>query len=131
MYKRIIVTGSRDWTNKLMVIGALNDMYTYHGKYMLVHGACPTGADKIADDWYETYGEHYTVGIDRFYPAWDIWGDAAGPKRNSRMVRSGGDMVLSFPLGISTGTWDCINKAVAAEIPVRVYDYKSGRFEIR
>lgn len=113
-----------------MVIGALNDIYTHYGKFTLVHGHCPTGADKIADDWYVGQGHYYCDEMHRFPAWWDIDGNAAGPRRNTRMVNNGADLGLAFPLGDSRGTWDCVRKLQTAKIPVRIYDVKSGMYRV-
>lgn len=125
---RVIVTGARDWTNKLMVIGALNDVYTHYGRFTLIHGHCPTGADQIANSWYMGQGPFYCEAMERYAAWWDIDGNAAGPRRNARMVRQGAGLGLAFPLGDSRGTWDCVNKMRAAKIPIRIYDFKSGLY---
>lgn len=111
-----------------MVIGALNDIYTHYGRFTLVHGHCPTGADKIADDWYASQGRYYCDEMHRFPAWWDIQGNSAGPRRNTRMVNQGADLGIAFPLGDSRGTWDCVDKLKTAKIPVRIYDFKSGMY---
>jgi len=127
---RVIVTGARDFDNVLMVVSALNDMYTQYGKFQLVHGGCPTGADKIADDWYWKHGwRTYCYAEPQVYEArWDIEGNAAGPLRNRRMVNGGAEMGLAFPLGDSRGTYDCVSKLKIAKIKTRIYDYRSGMY---
>lgn len=50
------------------------------------------------------------------YADWDVYGRAAGPLRNGRMVtRAGtGAHLLAFPDERSSGTWDCFDQGVAA-----------------
>ncbi|MFF0277805.1 SLOG family protein [Streptomyces sp. NPDC004330] len=51
---RILVTGSRDWTDTGAVREALDDIHvrTPHSRLLVVvHGAGPTGADAIASAW--------------------------------------------------------------------------------
>ncbi len=109
-----------------MVVSALNDIYTHYGKFVLVHGGCPSGADKIARDWFYEHGSGYTYYMDVFLADWDTYGNGAGPLRNLKMVNAGADVGLAFPLGDSRGTADCIRKMQAADIPVRIYDWRSG-----
>jgi len=112
-----------------MIVSALNDVYTHYGKFVLVHGGCPTGADKIADEWFNEHGWFYCPGDpDIFEARWDIEGTQAGPLRNGRMVRSGAKLGLAFPLGDSRGTWDCVRKLRTARIPTRIYDWNSGMY---
>lgn len=129
---RVIVTGSRDWVNKLMVIGALNDVYSHYGQFRIVHGGCPTGADKIANDWYWAHGHdrYCTEEPEVFEALWDIEGNNAGPLRNRRMVNAGADLGLAFPLGDSRGTWDCVRKLKAARIPTRIFDLRSTMYRM-
>ena len=83
-------------------------------------GDCPTGADRIAFDWAVTN----EVPVQRFVAHWLELGRAAGPDRNQRMVDSGADLCLAFPLDGSKGTQDCMRRARDAGIPVR--DYSGG-----
>jgi hypothetical protein len=47
---RILVTGSRDWDDEAPVRAALTDLVAGQtGPHVVVHGACPTGGDAIAD----------------------------------------------------------------------------------
>jgi len=113
---RVLVTGSRGWTDEKTISDALRE---YAGGYdVVVHGACQSGADWMAEQCAER--------LDMFtepHPAdWSL-GRFAGPVRNSVMVASGADVCLAFgPLernGKRTGTGDCVAKARRAGIPVR------------
>ncbi len=42
-------------------------------------------------------------------------GKAGGPVRNQAMVDSGADLCLAFPDNKSIGTWDCVQRARAAD----------------
>jgi hypothetical protein len=46
---RILVTGSRDWPDAEMVADILDLSEKFYGRFTLVHGACPTGADMVSD----------------------------------------------------------------------------------
>lgn len=118
---RILVTGSRDWSDGPAVYQAI-DQYAYEigptEQLTIVHGDCPTGADRIAKQWAL---EHDSRGVyEEPHPAlWDIDGyPQAGPMRNQRMVDLGADICLAFPLDGSRGTRDCMRRAKAAGIPV-------------
>ena len=53
---RVIVTGSRKWTDSKAVFDALWDVFHEHGAFQLIHGACSTGADSMAAYWSRVAG---------------------------------------------------------------------------
>jgi hypothetical protein len=111
--RRLLVTGSRDWTNERAIYEAL-EAAVDGPDWVIVHGAA-RGADTIADLWAKMTG--YEVEP---HPAdWGRHGKAAGPIRNQEMVALGADLCLAFPVPGSRGTLDCIERARAAHIPVR------------
>lgn len=116
---RVIVTGSRAWTDKGAIWDALNDVYLDHGPFTLVHGDCSTGADAIAHEWLQAAARMVRVEEQRFPAAWEARGKAAGPERNKRMVEAGADLVLAFPLPRGSGTQHTMRLARAAGIEVR------------
>lgn len=118
---KVLVTGSRDWSDKRAVHLALKQLPP---DTVIIHGACPTGADAMADAIAKKLG--LTV---RAYPAdWEAEGKKAGPIRNSTMLRKEhvqGDpiqRVLAFTLDLerSRGTRDMVTKAKAKGIKVEV-----------
>ena len=125
---RVMVTGSRDLIREVhgrvlwTALGFEREYAEFHGKEMtLVHGACPTGADAFAEDWYWHMIDDGRVGlyIERYPADWSAYGKFAGPKRNKQMVDSKPDIVLAFPLGESKGTRGTMKMALAAGIPVK------------
>lgn len=122
---RILITGSRDWTDRDTIRTALGETahtaWLERGEAMsdhtVVHGAA-AGADAIAA-WLATM-----VGMKvEAHPAdWATCGKAAGGIRNQRMVDLGADVCLAFPLRGSRGTWDCVRRAQVARIPVVIYE---------
>lgn len=146
---RVIVTGSRDLPDgpvgrRLMHL--LADV-PLGARLVIVHGACPTGADEEAarfGGWAKQAGAE-EIGMEvevEPHPAdWDgpctsrcrpnhrrPWRDgatycpAAGARRNREMADLGADLCLAFPLGRSPGTRDMIRKAKAAGVPVEVVE---------
>lgn len=119
MGARILVTGSRNWTDEATIEQALEDArrrLVGLGPVTLVHGGCPTGADVIADRTWRAWGLPVEV-----HPAdWERYGRRAGPIRNQHMVDLGADLVLAFPLGDSRGTRGCIAAAMRAGMDVRI-----------
>lgn len=119
---RVIVTGSRKWTDKAAVWDALNNVYKEHGPFRVVHGACSTGADAFAHEWVAVASRLVYVEEEQFPAAWDR-GKRAGPERNLRMIEAGADLVLAFPLPAGTGTQHTMKLAREAGIEVRVIEH--------
>ena len=117
---RILVTGSRDWTDVHAVRQALFDVWMEWDRpsdAVLVHGACHLGgADMIADACWRQQG----FPVESYPAERDGSGRLLGPERNQMMVDLGADICLAFPLADSRGTWSCVRRAKRAGIPVRV-----------
>lgn len=133
---RILVTGSRDWTDKDQVRDAILG-WARHARpkgrpIVIVHGDCPTGADKIASDFVNLTLTAWMDGFsEEAHPAnWVALGNPAGMLRNLEMVCLGADVCLAF-LGPCTargcrrlqphhshGASHCADKAEAEGIPV-------------
>ena len=111
----VLVTGSRHWTDQNAVWAALQEEIGNELVAIVRHGACPTGADAMADAW---CGTQPGIAVDRIPAAWDLMGKMAGPSRNTQMVNLGADICLAFPLKGSRGTIDCMTKAYRAGIRV-------------
>lgn len=116
---RVIVTGSRRWTNAQRVYDALSEVYQRHGPFTLVHGACATGADLYAHQWFRVAGHALGVGEIRYRAEWEKYGRAAGPRRNAAMVHAGADLVLAFPLPGGSGTQGTMDLARRAGIEIK------------
>lgn len=120
---RVLVTGSRRWSDAAALEAALVQAWDealaagFDGM-VVVHGGCPTGADRLAWEW----ASRVDVPVEVFAADWDRHGPAAGPLRNQAMVDAGAVVALAFPLGRSAGTRDCMRRAERAGIPVRVID---------
>lgn len=114
---RVIVCGSRDWSDPTIVAVRLNQLVSAKGPLVIVHGACPTGADYYASRFANAPMSHCT---EERHPADWRQGAKAGPIRNSRMAGLGAGLLLAFWDGASNGTEDMIARAVQHGIPVRV-----------
>jgi hypothetical protein len=113
---RVLVTGSRDWANSATVFDALAEHN--HGHVTLVSGACPRGADRMA----ETAARAFGWEIERHPANWaGGYGKAAGFRRNAEMVKLGADVCLAFIRNGSRGATHCAYLAEKAGIPVRRY----------
>lgn len=111
---RVIVCGSRNWTDEAAVDRALTEVM--QPEMTIVHGDCPTGADAMAEhcahlaDW----------EIERHPAKWVEGGRAAGMIRNAQMAKRGADLCIAFWDGKSPGTRHMIECATKCGIPVRI-----------
>lgn len=99
--KTVIVTGGRDYADKNKVHQVLDLI----NPDLLVDGGA-SGADLLARGWaLDCDRDNETIQAE-----WDKFGSAAGPMRNSEMLRKYPKaIVVAFPGG--RGTADCIEKA--------------------
>jgi len=101
---RILVTGSRDWPDDFTVDDALSELESSRNSpgslFVVVHGACPTGADAYASRWVAQWrgypGEGMEYVREEPHPADWSRGRKAGPERNAHMVSLGADLCLAF-----------------------------------
>jgi hypothetical protein len=94
---------------------------------VVVHGACPQGADWIAHRWVL---DHPQVVEDPFPAKWSAVGRRAGILRNREMVEAGADLCFAFgmrctrcdpndPHHVTHGTAHCARIAWEAGIHTR------------
>ncbi len=129
---RILITGSRDWADRNAVYAALHTEVELNWErgydsdgvfvdwippkdFVLVHGACPTGADAIANDW----AINAWCRIEAHPADWNKYGKAAGFRRNAEMVNLGADLCLAFIKNGSMGASHTAELAEKAGIPTR------------
>jgi hypothetical protein len=116
---RILVTGSRTWDDRRRVRRALTGVALERGDFhgiVVVHGACPTGADALADEW-ATNHDDWGVTAERHPADWDRHGKRAGFIRNAEMVATGADLCLAFIKDGSRGATMTADLAEKAGIP--------------
>lgn len=114
---RILITGSRDWTDRTTIYRALRSAPFDIADNILVSGACPTGADRIAEEFASLLG--WT--IERHPAEWQHYGKRAGFLRNKAMVDAGADICLAFIKGESRGASMTARLAEEAGIETRRY----------
>lgn len=140
---RILVTGSREFDAAPLLAYRLGLAVGYGltrgWQVTVVHGACKTGADQLADGIARA---HEGITVEPHPARWDApcrpecslrrghriagrdgttYCPAAGNYRNQEMVDTGPDLTLAFfKRGAAhSGTSDCVRRAEAAHILVR------------
>ena len=114
MTTRILITGSREWTDRKAIQMALS-VYGYDVD--LCHGGA-RGADSIAGEIAAGWG----IPVSIFQADWQKHGKRAGPIRNQQMLDEfKPDVVLAFPVPSSRGTFDMIERARKAGVRFEVY----------
>lgn len=116
---RIIVCGSRHWTDRKAIADKLYDVVTERNLRfpdpVIVHGAAK-GADRLCED------EAGKAGLlVEAHPAdWEAHGKRAGLIRNEQMAELGAVLCVAFWDGRSTGTAHMMDTARRHGIPVEV-----------
>jgi hypothetical protein len=122
---RILVTGSRDWDDDRTIWHALASTILTNTQpgtpVVVVHGACPRGADAHASAWtHLTQADGRRSVTEERHPAdWEQHGKAAGFRRNAEMVALGADVCLAFIRNGSRGASHTAGLAEQAGMPVR------------
>ena len=114
--KKVIIAGGRDFQDEDLFTWAFLE-HCKPGDH-IVHGMCPTGADRMA----ELFGNKYGYSIHRFEADWNTHGKAAGPIRNKQMAQYA-DVLVAFWDGKSRGTKSMIEQALEHGLEVHVYRY--------
>ena len=140
MSNRVLVTGSRDWKNLDVLRDALVQARYGSGPMVVVHGACPSGADAIASWWVKQY-KHLGITEERHPADWSQ-GRSAGFARNADMVKLGAATCIAA-VGLcvkprcphrglhgSHGATHAAMLADEADIPVVAFVVKPGSGEM-
>ena len=120
MTRRILVFGSRAFPDPQMVADVL--FRVVDSEDILMHGACPTGPDAWADEWWATW--QGGPPVERYPADWDEYGKAAGPIRNWRMANlldPACDIALGFWDGQSRGTLNMLTEVGRVGAACRLY----------
>jgi len=116
--KRILVCGSRDFTDEKMLWAALDKQ---GHNTVIIHGGA-RGADKIAAEWARF---NSLSDVQMFRANWNLYGKRAGYVRNKQMLEEGKPtLVLAFYKDAeapSKGTQMMVDLATKAGVKVRKY----------
>lgn len=116
---RIIICGSRYWTDKesiFEIISWLKSVYSHN--LIIIHGGAK-GADTIAG----SIAAKLNIPVEVYPANWNKHGRAAGPIRNREMLSKGADLVVGFTYSLddSKGTANMINLAKQAGVSTLVF----------
>lgn len=118
---RILITGSREWTDRDLIreaiIFAAQTAGAHPQETTIVHGGA-RGADTIAKE----IGKQFGCQVEGHAADWATYRKAAGHRRNAEMVALGADACLAFPIGKSPGTRGCVALCEKAGIPITIYE---------
>jgi hypothetical protein len=125
---KILVTGSREWTDLVIIISAIQYVVEHFGisasDLEMVEGEC-RGADKCC----RVVAEQLGIKVIPEPAQWKKYGKAAGPIRNQRMLDVHPDIKLCLAfhdtLDGSRGTKDMVNRCKKAGIPVWLFKTNS------
>ena len=123
---RILVCGSRFYSNQSRVEEVLDAYHARLGvKMFLVVGGAP-GADELAREWAVDRKVDHIVS----YARWEVEGKAAGPLRNRRQFKRGRPgLCLAFHTDpkLGRGTADMVNVCLDSRVKVkRFIDYSKS-----
>lgn len=128
---RIIVAGGRDFSDYKHLEKTLDAFLENRSDYKpVIVSGCARGADSLGEE----YARVKLIRCDKFPARWDLYGAAAGYRRNIEMLdyitkkddRSDGDCaVIAFWDGKSKGTAHMIKSAKKRNIPVQIVSYKN------
>ncbi|MFC0687656.1 DUF2493 domain-containing protein [Novosphingobium clariflavum] len=116
---RIAFTGGADCNDHQRIYAVLDKVHAQLTNLILMHGATPTGAERIAACWARDRG----VPQDPYRPDWNRHKKAAPFKRNDAMLEKMPQGVIVFP---GTGIQDNLADK-ARKMGIRVWDFRNRR----
>ena len=111
---KVLVCGGRDFDDRAALDAALDRLHAQQ-RFTLVIAGGARGADTMAEQWARDRGIRTRI----FKARWSIYGRAAGPIRNARMLRKGRpDLVVAFPGGKGTAGMVALAREAGVEVVV-------------
>lgn len=115
---RVLVTGSRTWTDWQLLEAALSNLRIELGGFTLVHGDA-RGVDRRAAAFVR---DELALPVEHHPADWERYGKRAGFVRNAEMVASGIDLCVAFIQDGSRGASMCAALAEKAGIQTRRWE---------
>lgn len=108
---KLMVTGSRHWTDEFLLRAVLNHLAEDYNITLLIHGDAHDGADRFADEW----AKDSSIARKPIPPDYKLYGRKVAPViRNTEGVKLADAVVAFRARGKSNGTDDCMGKAERA-----------------
>ena len=114
---KILISGDRNWTDKIIVEAVIRGVSEMFWGTEIVEG-CAKGADHKAELAVENIrddcGGDGRVFVDHHPADWEKYGKGAGPVRNQEMLETDPNVVIAFhnDISASKGTKDMINRSL-------------------
>ncbi len=119
---RILICGDRNWHDG----GSIREIIARFQPSVVIEGEAK-GADTLARLSAESMG----IMVEKYPADWNTYGKAAGPIRNSQMLREGKpDVIVGFHYNIdeSRGTRDMLTRAKKAGKATFIFDGELKEF---
>jgi hypothetical protein len=120
---RVLICGDRHWTERYPIFSLINRLEPD----AIIEG-CASGADRMAEE----IAADFDIVLHHFPAQWQVYGRAAGPIRNQRMLDDGKpDLVVAYhdDIARSRGTKDMLDRARKARLPVLHYAEGTYHFD--
>ena len=127
MNRRIIVCGGSKFNDYSLLESSLNRIFNeYSGDAIEIISGHAKGTDSLG----ERYAKEHNLKCTVFAADWKRYGKAAGPIRNSQMLKYAkqeNPIVIAFWDGKSHGTKDTINKAKKLNVRCEIIMYEGEK----
>lgn len=110
---RVIIAGCRNIFNYQLVQEAVTASGFVPTEII---SGCAEGVDQLGEEW----AKQHNVAVSRFSADWAIFGKSAGPIRNKQMASYAHALIALWD-GVSRGTKNMIEQAIAKGLKVKVY----------
>lgn len=121
MKTRIIVAGSREFTDYSLLKKNINNIIKNYSNVEIVSGTA-RGVDRLG----EKYAREHMVDLKRFPADWNRYGKSAGYRRNEEMAQYSSQekgVLIAFWDGQSKGTNHMINIAKEYDLEIHIIKY--------
>jgi hypothetical protein len=122
----VAIVGSRSLSVSVEPVmrASVRRLFAVHGTALRIVSGGARGVDALAERIAQEETAHDALV---FVAKWEIYGRAAGPLRNEKIVEAA-DMLVAFWDGASRGTAHSASLARAKGIPTHVYNAATGRW---